>query len=136
MFQAVAVRVGPEHVQKSMTVHQVLLCWVLVVVHSSRRLSECLFFAKPSASRMWFVHWLLGLAFYVAMPVAVWIEGTGMVISKAVAAGLCCMLTVIGFLRCSSVPRADFGGNKDIQRSLSAHVSLSSIVLARIRSAA
>jgi 3-oxo-5-alpha-steroid 4-dehydrogenase 3 len=27
---------------------------------------------------MWFVHWLLGLAFYLAATVAIWIEGTGM----------------------------------------------------------
>lgn len=96
MFQAVAVRVGPDHVQKSMTVNQVLFCWVLVVVHSSRRLAECIFFVKPSTSRMWFVHWLLGLAFYVGMPVAIWIEGTGIFISKIFPARLCCMLTVIG----------------------------------------
>lgn len=108
MFQAVAVRVGPEHVQKSMTVNQVLFCWVLVVVHSSRRLTECLFFVKPSTSRMWFVHWLLGLAFYVAMPVAIWIEGTGMITSKN-KRGVACLAgfhadDYWGIFRCSSVP--------------------------------
>lgn len=33
---------------------------------------------KPSASKMWFVHWLLGIAFYVTVGIAVWIEGAGM----------------------------------------------------------
>ena len=26
---------------------------------------------------MWFVHWLLGIAFYLAVGVSVWIEGAG-----------------------------------------------------------
>ena len=34
-------------------------------------------FAKPSTSKMWFVHWLLGIAFYLAVGVSVWIEGAG-----------------------------------------------------------
>ena len=34
-------------------------------------------FGKPSTSKMWFVHWLLGIAFYLAVGVSVWIEGAG-----------------------------------------------------------
>jgi hypothetical protein len=27
---------------------------------------------------MWFVHWFAGIGFYLAVTVAVWIEGTGL----------------------------------------------------------
>ncbi|GIK02423.1 hypothetical protein Aspvir_006476 [Aspergillus viridinutans] len=76
-FQAIATRIGPEHLQKSMSIHQVLLCWALMLGQGIRRLHESRIFSKPSSSRMWFVHWLLGLVFYLAATVAVWIEGTG-----------------------------------------------------------
>ncbi|OJJ86382.1 putative 3-oxo-5-alpha-steroid 4-dehydrogenase [Aspergillus glaucus CBS 516.65] len=77
MFQAITARISPEHLQSSMSVNQAMLCWVLMVVHSSRRLAECRLFSKPSASRMWFVHWVLGISFYLAATVAIWIEGAG-----------------------------------------------------------
>lgn len=77
VFQTVGARISPGHLQSSMSVHQVLLCWVLMVVHSSRRLAECFLFFKPSTSRMWFVHWFLGIGFYLAATVGVWIEGAG-----------------------------------------------------------
>lgn len=48
-----------------------------MLIQGARRLYECKAFAKPSASRMWFVHWLVGLAFYLAVSVALWIEGAG-----------------------------------------------------------
>lgn len=77
VFQAITARISPEHLQSSMSVNQAMLCWVLMVVHSSRRLAECCLFSKPSASRMWFVHWVLGISFYLAATVAIWIEGAG-----------------------------------------------------------
>ena len=77
VFQAVSARISPEHLQNSMSVNQVLLCWALMTVHSSRRLAESFIFSKPSTSRMFFVHWLLGIAFYLAATVAIWIEGAG-----------------------------------------------------------
>ncbi|KAF9895394.1 hypothetical protein FE257_000300 [Aspergillus nanangensis] len=78
-FQAVATRIRPERLQpaSSMTPHQVILCWVLMLGQGARRLSECAIFSKPSSSRMWFVHWLVGIAFYLAVAVGIWIEGTG-----------------------------------------------------------
>lgn len=60
-----------------MSVHQVVTCWVLMMIQGCRRLYECLVFSKPSSSQMWFVHWLLGVAFYLAATIAIWIEGTG-----------------------------------------------------------
>lgn len=61
-----------------MSVSQVMVCWALMMVQGVRRLRECLVFSKPSSSRMWFVHWLLGIAFYLATGIAIWIEGTGL----------------------------------------------------------
>ncbi|CAK43231.1 uncharacterized protein An18g04290 [Aspergillus niger] len=71
VFQAFATRISPEHMQQSMSIHQVFLCWALMLIQGARRLYECKAFAKPSASRMWFVHWLVGLAFYLAVSVTI-----------------------------------------------------------------
>ncbi|GKZ84606.1 3-oxo-5-alpha-steroid 4-dehydrogenase [Aspergillus niger] len=84
VFQAFATRISPEHMQQSMSIHQVFLCWALMLIQGARRLYECKAFAKPSASRMWFVHWLVGLAFYLAVSVALWIEGAGALLSHKV----------------------------------------------------
>ena len=43
-----------------------------------RRLLESSTLAKPSASKMWVLHWLLGIVFYLAVGISVWIEGAGM----------------------------------------------------------
>lgn len=48
-----------------------------MLIQGVRRLNECLSFSKPSSSKMWFVHWFAGIGFYLAVTVAVWIEGTG-----------------------------------------------------------
>lgn len=77
-FRAIASRIRPEHLEDSMSVNQVMVCWVLMTIQGSRRLYECLVFSKPSSSKMWFVHWLLGIAFYLATTVAIWVEGSGM----------------------------------------------------------
>ncbi|KAH8422696.1 putative 3-oxo-5-alpha-steroid 4-dehydrogenase [Aspergillus melleus] len=76
-FQAVATRIRPERLQDVMSLNQILLCWALMLVQGIRRLVECLALSKPSSSQMWFGHWLVGIAFYVAVSVAIWIEGTG-----------------------------------------------------------
>ncbi|KAL4896660.1 hypothetical protein BDV59DRAFT_171168 [Aspergillus ambiguus] len=81
-FQAIASRIHPDRLHApSMSIHQVMLCWFLMLVQGLRRLSECFLFAKPSSSRMWFGHWLVGIAFYVAISVAIWIEGTPALLS-------------------------------------------------------
>jgi 3-oxo-5-alpha-steroid 4-dehydrogenase 3 len=77
LFRAIAVRTSEEHLQKSMSLNQVILCWLLMTIQGSRRLYECMTMAKPSASKMWFVHWLLGIAYYIAITLAMWIEGIG-----------------------------------------------------------
>lgn len=61
-----------EHV---MTSNQVKLAWFMMCIQGSRRLYECLAISKPSASQMWFGHWLLGILFYVGTSIAIWVEG-------------------------------------------------------------
>ena len=61
----------------TMSVDQVFLTWFLMSVQGIRRLLESITNAKASASKMFFAHWLLGLVFYLAMGVAVWVEGAG-----------------------------------------------------------
>jgi hypothetical protein len=48
-----------------------------MAIQGSRRLYECIAPAKPSKSRMPFLHWLLAFAYYAATSVAVWVEGSG-----------------------------------------------------------
>ncbi|KAF7592577.1 hypothetical protein BBP40_012737 [Aspergillus hancockii] len=80
-FQAIATRIHSEHLQKSMSIHQVMLCWILMLVQGVRRLHECFAFSKPSSSQMWFAHWLVGIAFYLAITVTLWIEGAEAILS-------------------------------------------------------
>ncbi|KAJ5364118.1 uncharacterized protein N7496_009831 [Penicillium cataractarum] len=83
VFEAIASRVSEEHLKQSMSLTQVLICWVLLAIQGSRRLWESIAFAKPSSSKMWFAHWLLGLGFYLAAGVAIWIEGSGAILTRS-----------------------------------------------------
>ena len=58
-----------------MSVDQISLTWALVLAQGIRRLIESAALAKPSTSKMWVGLWMLGIAFYVAMSMAVWVEG-------------------------------------------------------------
>lgn len=60
-----------------MTGGQVVLVWGLMLLQAGRRLYECFAVMKPSRSTMWFVHWVVGLGFYMGVSVAIWIEGSG-----------------------------------------------------------
>ncbi|KAH8673666.1 hypothetical protein BX600DRAFT_212114 [Xylariales sp. PMI_506] len=60
----------------SMTINQVVLVWFLMTMQGTRRLYECLFIVRASASQMWIVHWLLGCAYYLGIGLSVWIEGS------------------------------------------------------------
>ena len=59
----------------SMTANQVLLAWFMMGVQGTRRLYESITLTKPSKSRMWIGLWAIGIAYYVAMGITVWIEG-------------------------------------------------------------
>ncbi|KAK6208189.1 hypothetical protein LQW54_007098 [Pestalotiopsis sp. IQ-011] len=61
----------------TMNIQQVQLVWLLMALQGTRRLYECFYVLRTtSSSKMWFVHWLLGCAYYLGIGVAVWIEGS------------------------------------------------------------
>ncbi|KAI9375736.1 hypothetical protein BJX61DRAFT_95676 [Aspergillus egyptiacus] len=80
-FQAIVTRIRAERLHQAISINQVMLCWGLMFIQGVRRLHECLSFSKPSTSKMWFVHWLAGLGFYLAVAIAIWIEGAGTVLT-------------------------------------------------------
>lgn len=61
----------------SMSGGQVVIVWCLMMFQATRRLWECYAIMKPSKSTIWFVHWLMGLAYYLGVSIAIWIEGSG-----------------------------------------------------------
>lgn len=58
-----------------MSTDQVLLVWSLFVLQGLRRLVETLLFSKSTTSTLWILHWVVGIAFYTAMNLAIWVEG-------------------------------------------------------------
>jgi 3-oxo-5-alpha-steroid 4-dehydrogenase 3 len=61
----------------SATLGQVALGWLMMFLQAARRVFEHATVLKPSKSTMWVVHWVLGLFFYLAIGVSVWVEGSG-----------------------------------------------------------
>jgi 3-oxo-5-alpha-steroid 4-dehydrogenase 3 / polyprenol reductase len=59
----------------SMSFTQLQTTWAMMLVQSGRRLYECLDLPSSSESQMFVGHWVLGMAFYMATSVAVWVEG-------------------------------------------------------------
>lgn len=49
-------------------------CVLLMLLHSVRRLYECVHLSKPSRSRMWIGHYLVGIAFYLVTNIAIWVD--------------------------------------------------------------
>ena len=78
LLEALCQSVGQSSRARGMTLDQVVITWSLVTVQGARRLLESSFFIKLSGSKMWFVHWLLGMAFYLTLGISCWIEGAGM----------------------------------------------------------
>ncbi|KAI1212971.1 uncharacterized protein F4807DRAFT_306653 [Annulohypoxylon truncatum] len=62
--------------ESSMAISQVILAWFLMSFQGARRLYENVAILRPSSSKMWVIHWLLGAAFYFCTSIAVWIEGS------------------------------------------------------------
>lgn len=77
-FESLASRQDVRDVgtYSTLTINQVFLAWLFMAVQGVRRFYESIAFGKPSTSKMWFVHWILGLTYYLAMGIAVWIEGS------------------------------------------------------------
>lgn len=69
---------SPNLTTGTMTANQVLLAWLLMAFQGTRRLYESLALSKRSQSEMWIGVWALGIAYYIAIGIAVWIEGIGM----------------------------------------------------------
>ena len=83
----VAGHVEREHPASGMSLGQVALAWAILCVQGCRRLYECLAFDRPSTATMWVGHWVLGLAYYGALSMAVWVEGRREYIGRAPSAG-------------------------------------------------
>ncbi|KAL2145998.1 hypothetical protein VTI28DRAFT_5655 [Corynascus sepedonium] len=60
----------------SATLGQVTLGWFMMFLQGARRTLEHWTIMKQSRSTIWVVHWLLGLLFYLAISVSVWVEGS------------------------------------------------------------
>lgn len=54
---------------------QLQIVWALMLLQGVRRMLESYAYTSSSKSSMWFAHWVLGLAFYVTINIAIWIEG-------------------------------------------------------------
>ena len=102
-MEALSRSVGSSTQAKGMTVDQVVLTWSLVTIQGVRRLLETSLLLKSSGSKMWFVHWLLGIAFYLALGVSCWIEGAGMSYHpfKAIRKALRAILHVLTIRPCT-----------------------------------
>ncbi|KAI9653752.1 MAG: hypothetical protein M1821_006947 [Bathelium mastoideum] len=81
VFRSLAQAATEHEPNYSMTVPQVFLTWALMSIQGGRRLYESAVLSRPSNSQMWVGHWLLGIAFYVAMSISVWIEGSPALLS-------------------------------------------------------
>jgi 3-oxo-5-alpha-steroid 4-dehydrogenase 3 len=74
IFRVLASRYA-SHGQRGMTMNQILITWVLMALQGSRRLYESVRLLKPSTAQMPLTSYALGIAFYLAVNVAVWAEG-------------------------------------------------------------
>ena len=66
---------GGSTMSMSMSIDQIILMWTLLLLQGIRRLGESIYVTKTSTSSMWFLHYLLGVGFYLIMGISVWIEG-------------------------------------------------------------
>ncbi|KAK8049294.1 3-oxo-5-alpha-steroid 4-dehydrogenase [Apiospora phragmitis] len=69
-------RTQAKSLRSSMTTNQAMLTWLLMLMQGCRRLFECFAILRPSTSKMWIVHWVLGMAYYSCINVSVWIEAS------------------------------------------------------------
>jgi 3-oxo-5-alpha-steroid 4-dehydrogenase 3 / polyprenol reductase len=72
-FVTMAQWTHPEN--SLMTSQKTIILWWCLFAQGCRRLVECVQGPK-SASRMWIVHWFIGVAYYAATNIAIWIEGS------------------------------------------------------------
>ncbi len=77
LLGGIASRQAATASRPSMPLGQVWIASTLMWLQATRRLYEHLVVIRASRSKMWFVHWLLGLSFYIVMSISVWIEASG-----------------------------------------------------------
>ena len=70
----ILTHVTNTHNETSMTLPQAYLASILIALQSLRRLVECVTFQSSSKSTIWIGHYVLGLLFYVAMNMSIWVE--------------------------------------------------------------
>jgi len=51
-----------------------MVLWSIMFVQGCRRLYESLYVLRPSSAKMWIGHYLVGLAFYFAMSIAILVD--------------------------------------------------------------
>ena len=76
ILQHVAALPDDAKQSPAMSREQVLLLWSLMALQGYRRLHESILYMKPSASRMPLSIYLIGMAYYLTVSMAVWIEGS------------------------------------------------------------
>ncbi|KAF5022052.1 hypothetical protein F66182_5898 [Fusarium sp. NRRL 66182] len=69
----------------SMSLEQVFVVWLFMALQGLRRLYESLYVFKQGSSPMWFVHWALGISYYVMIGLSVWVEGSKCLVYLAIA---------------------------------------------------
>ncbi|KAK1827923.1 hypothetical protein QBC39DRAFT_313958 [Podospora conica] len=87
VLRGVAERQAAAGGQPSASRGQTAAVWAMVLLQAGRRVYEHAAVMRASRSTMWFVHWVLGLGFYLALSVAVWVEGSGAILGARTAAG-------------------------------------------------
>ncbi|KAF2101832.1 hypothetical protein NA57DRAFT_73272 [Rhizodiscina lignyota] len=73
-FRLLAESVDPA--RPSMDKMQIVILQMMMALQGCRRLYECVAFRTNSDSRMWVGHYIMGMLFYLAVGVGVWIEGS------------------------------------------------------------
>ena len=63
-----------ETIKRNTNIEVAAFCAHLMLLQSLRRLFECIFVHRSSTSRMWIGHYAIGMAFYLATNLAIWIE--------------------------------------------------------------
>ncbi|KAI0383081.1 hypothetical protein F5Y04DRAFT_38983 [Hypomontagnella monticulosa] len=81
VLELIARNQAPREIS-SMSINQVVITWALMTLQGARRLYEYVAVLRPSSSKMWIVHWLLGNAFYFFTSISIWIEGSGSILSS------------------------------------------------------
>ncbi|KAL6908828.1 3-oxo-5-alpha-steroid 4-dehydrogenase domain-containing protein [Trichoderma evansii] len=59
-----------------------LVTCLLMSTQGARRLFECLFVSKSGSSPMSAFHWALGVAYYTAVGISVWVQGSGAILKS------------------------------------------------------